>query len=156
MTEVRYDFLFIIMDLPKRDQCTTEAWVPAIEAIKEAKKSAKCPVGFVSSLEENMPQEFAKDLLRYARIPLTGLESSLGALGALRDVSNMWNKQSTRSVIWAQWPDRKSRTKNEFQSKQVLKEIGLHDPKGFIIKDTTSLVNKFRILKKTVLLKHWG
>ena len=73
------------MDLPKRDRCTTEAWVPAIKAIKE-KKSAKCPVGFITSLEENMPEEFAKDLLKHAIIPLTGLESSLGALGALRDM----------------------------------------------------------------------
>ena len=37
-TEVRYDFLFIIMDLPKQGRCTTEAWGPAIAAIKEAKK----------------------------------------------------------------------------------------------------------------------
>ena len=87
---------------------------------------------------------------------MTGLESSLGALGALRDVSDMWNKQSTRSIIWDQWPDRKSRTINEFQSKQVLKEIGLNVPKGFIIRDINSLVNKFRILKKTVALKALG
>ena len=156
MTEVRYDFLFIIMDLPKRDRCATEAWVPAIKAIKEAKKSAKCPVGFITSLEENMPEEFAKDLLKHAIIPLTGLESSLGALGALRDVSDMWNKQSTPSIIWAHWPDRKSRTINEFQSKKVLKEIGLNVPKGFIIRDINSLVNKFRVLKKTVVLKALG
>ena len=96
MTEVRYDFLFIIMDLPKPDRCTTEAWVPAIKAIKEAKKSAKCPVGFITSLEENMPEEFAKDLLKHAIIPLTGLDSSLGALGALRDVSNM--EQAEHSI----------------------------------------------------------
>ena len=156
MTEVRYDFLFIIMDLPKRGRCTTDAWGPAIAAIKEAKKSAKCPVGFITSLEENMPEEFAKDLLRHAIIPLTGLESSLGALGALRDVSDRWNKQSTRSIIWDRWPDRKSRTINEFQSKKVLKEIGLNVPKGFIIRDINSLVNKFRILKKTVALKALG
>ncbi len=156
MTEVRYDFLFIIMDLPKRDRCTTDAWGPAIAAIKEAKKSAKCPVGFITSLEENMPEEFAKDLLRHAIIPLTGLESSLHALGALRDVVDMWNKQSTRSIIWDQWPDRKSRTINEFQSKKVLKEIGLDVPKGFIIRDINSLVNKFRVLKKTVALKALG
>ena len=87
---------------------------------------------------------------------MTGLESSLGALGALRDVSDMWNKQSTRSIIWDQWPDRKSRTINEFQSKKVLKEIGLNVPKGFIIRDINSLVNKFRILKKTVALKALG
>ena len=156
MTEVRYDFLFIIMDLPKRGRCTTKAWEPAIAAIKEAKKSARSPVGFITSLEENMPEEFAKDLLRHAIIPLTGLESSLGALGALRDVSDMWNKQSTRSIIWDQWPNKKYRTINEFQSKKVLKEIGLNVPKGFIIRDINSLVNKFRILKKTVALKALG
>ena len=153
LTEVRYDFLFIIMDLPKQGRCTTEAWGPAIAAIKEAKKSAKCPVGFITSLEENMPEEFAKDLLRHGIIPLTGLESSLGALGALRDVSSIWSRQNTRSIVWAQWPNRKSRTINEFQSKIVLKEIGLNVPMGFIIKDINSLINKFRVLKKTVVLK---
>ena len=117
LTEVRYDFLFIIMDLPKLGRCTTEAWGPAIGAIKEAKKSAKCPVGFITSLEENMPEDFAKDLLRHGIIPLTGLESSLGALGALRDVSSMWNKQNTGSIISTQWPNRKSLMINEFQSK---------------------------------------
>ena len=156
MTEARYDFLLIIMDLPKQGRCTTEAWGPAIAAIKEAKKSAKCPVGFITSLEENMPEEFAKDLLRHAIIPLTGLESSLGALGALRDISNTWNSQSTRSIIWTQWPDRKSRTINEFQSKKVLKKIGLNIPKGFTIKDKNSLLNKFRVLKKPVVLKALG
>jgi acyl-CoA synthetase (NDP forming) len=103
-----------------------------------------------------MPEEFAKDLLKHAIIPLTGLESSLGALGALRDVSKMSNKQSTRSVIWAQWPNRKSRTIDEFQSKKVLKKIGIHVPKGFIIRDTNSIVNKFRVLKKPVALKALG
>ena len=103
-----------------------------------------------------MPEEFAKDLLKHAIIPLTGLESSLSALSALRDVSNMWNKQTTPSIIWAQWPDRKSRTINEFQSKKVLREIGLNVPKGYIIRDTNSLVNKFRVLKKTVALKALG
>ena len=156
MTEARYDFLLIIMDLPKQGRCTTEAWGPAIAAIKEAKKSAKCPVGFITSLEENMPEEFAKDLLRHAIIPLTGLESSLGALGALRDISNTWNRQNTRSIIWTQWPDRKSRTINEFQSKKVLKEIGLNIPKGFTIKGKNSLLNKFRVLKKPVVLKALG
>ena len=156
MTEVRYDFLFIIMDLPKRGRCTTKAWGPAIAAIKEAKKSARCPVGFITSLEENLPEEFAKDLLRHAIIPLTGLESSLGALGALRDVSNMWKKQSIRSIIWEKWPDKKTRTINEFQSKKVLKKIGLNVPKGYIINDINSLVNKFRVLKKTVALKALG
>ncbi|MFL2801002.1 MAG: acetate--CoA ligase family protein [Paracoccaceae bacterium] len=156
MTEVRYDFLCIIMDLPKRSRCTKKAWGPAIAAIKEAKKSARCPVGFITSLEENMPEEFAKDLLRHAIIPLTGLESSLGALGALRDVSNMWKKQSIRSIIWQQWPDKKSRTINEFHSKKILKKIGLNVPKGYIIEDINSLVNKFRVLKKTVALKALG
>ena len=156
MTEARYDFLLIIMDLPKQGRCTTEAWGPAIAAIKEAKKSAKCPVGFITSLEENMPEEFAKDLLRHAIIPLTGLESSLGALGALRDISTTWNRQSARSIIWTQWPDRKSRTINEFQSKKVLKKIGLNIPKGFTIKDKNSLLNKFRVLKKPVALKALG
>ena len=156
MTEVRYDFLFIIMDLPKRGRCTTKAWEPAIAAIKEAKKSARCPVCFITSLEENLPEEFAKDLLRHAIIPLTGLESSLGALGALRDVSNMWKKQSIRSIIWEKWPDKKTRTINEFQSKKVLKKIGLNVPKGYIINDINSLVNKFRVLKKTVALKALG
>ena len=156
MTEARYDFLLIIMDLPKQGRCTTEAWGPAIAAIKEAKKSAKCPVGFITSLEENMPEEFAKDLLRHAIIPLTGLESSLGALGALRDIRNTWNRQNTRSIIWTQWPNRKSRTINEFQSKKVLKEIGLNIPKGFTIKGKNSLLNKFRVLKKPVALKALG
>ncbi len=156
LTEARYDFLLIIMDLPKQGRCTTEAWGPAIAAIKKAKKSAKCPVGFITSLEENMPEEFAKDLLRHAIIPLTGLESSLGALGALRDISNTWNRQNTRSIIWSQWPDRKSRTINEFQSKKVLKEIGLNIPKGFTIKGKNSLLNKFRVLKKPVALKALG
>ena len=99
LTEARYDFLLIIMDLPKQGRCTTEAWGPAIAAIKKAKKSAKCPVGFITSLEENMPEEFAKDLLSHAIIPLTGLESSLFALGALRDISNTWNRQNTQSII---------------------------------------------------------
>ena len=156
LTEARYDFLLIIMDLPKQGRCTTEAWGPAIAAIKKAKKSAKCPVGFITSLEENMPEEFAKDLLRHAIIPLTGLESSLGALGALRDIRNTWNRQNTRSIIWSQWPDRKSRTINEFQSKKVLKEIGLNIPKGFTIKGKNSLLNKFRVLKKPVALKALG
>jgi len=156
LTEARYDFLLIIMDLPKQGRCTTEAWGPAIAAIKKAKKSAKCPVGFITSLEENMPEEFAKDLLRHAIIPLTGLESSLGALGALRDIRNTWNRQNTRSIIWTQWPDRKSRTINEFQSKKVLKKIGLNIPKGFTIKGKNSLLNKFRVLKKPVALKALG
>ena len=66
------DFLFIIMDLPNEIDARQKHGA-SHQAIKEAKKSAKCPVGFITSLED-MPEEFAKDLLRHAIIPLTGLE----------------------------------------------------------------------------------
>ena len=40
--------------------------------------------------------------------------------------------------------------------KKLLKEIGLNIPKGFIVKDKKSRVNKFRVLKKPVALKALG
>ena len=90
MMEETYDFLFIIMDLPKQGRCSSDAWYPAIAALKEAKKIAKCPVGLITSLEENMPEKFAKDLIKHSIIPLTGLENSLAAVKALQNVSLQW------------------------------------------------------------------
>ena len=37
-----------------------------------------------------MPEKFAKDLLRHAIIPLTGLENSLAAVKALQNVGMLW------------------------------------------------------------------
>jgi len=151
-----YDFLFVIMDLPKQGRCSSDAWYPAIAALKEAKKNAKCPVGLITSLEENMPEKFAKDLIRHSIIPLTGLENSLAALKALQNVSIRWKVKSTPSIIWERWPNEKSRVLDEYQSKKVLSGIGINIPKGFIIKDKNSLLNKFRTIKNTVCLKAVG
>ena len=68
-----------------------------------------------------MPEKFAKDLLKHAIIPLTGLGEP-GALGAIRDIGNSGTNRAPHQ-LWAEWPNRKSRAINEFQSKQVLKEI---------------------------------
>ncbi len=156
MMEEPYDFLFIIMDLPKQGRCSSDAWYPAIAALKEAKKIAKCPVGLITSLEENMPEKFAKDLLRHSIIPLTGLENSLSAVKALRNVSIQWKAKRTPSIIWQRWPNTKSRILDEYQSKRVLNKIGINVPKNFIITDKNSLLNKFRTIKKAVALKAMG
>tara|TARA_Y100001935_G_scaffold12113_1_gene9458 strand:+ start:1014 stop:1982 length:969 start_codon:yes stop_codon:yes gene_type:complete len=156
MMEETYDFLFIIMDLPKQSRCSSDAWYPAIAALKEANKNAKCPVGLITSLEENMPEKFAKDLLRHAIIPLTGLENSLAAVKALQNVGILWKVKSTPSIIWERWPNEKSRVLDEHQSKKVLNKIGIDVPKGFIITDKNSLLNKFGTIKKAVALKAIG
>ena len=103
-----------------------------------------------------MPEKFAKDLLKHAIIPLTGLESSLAAVKALQNVSSQWKIKSTPSIIWQRWPDEKSRILDEYQSKRVLNKIGINVPKGFIITDKNSLLNKFRTIKKAVVLKAIG
>ena len=156
MMEETYDFLFIIMDLPKQSHCSSDAWYPAIAALKEAKKYAKCPVGLITSLEENMPEKFAKDLLRHAIIPLTGLENSLAAVKALQNVGMLWKVKGTPSIIWERWPNEKSRVLDEYQSKKVLNKIGINVPEGFIITDKNSLLNKFRTIKRAVALKAIG
>ena len=156
MMEETYDFLFIIMDLPKQSRCSSDAWYPAIAALKEAKKNAKCPVGLITSLEENMPEKFAKDLLKHAIIPLTGLENSLAAVKALQNVGIHWKVKGTPSIIWERWPNEKSRVLDEYQSKKVLNKIGIEVPKGFIITDKNSLLNKFGIIKRAVALKAIG
>ena len=146
MMEETYDFLFIIMDLPKQGRCSSDSWHPAITALKEAKKIAKCPVGLITSLEENMPEKFAKDLIKHSIIPLTGLENSLAAVKALQNVSVQWKIKSTPSIIWERWPNEKSRVLDEYQSKKVLSRIGINVPKGFVITDKNSLLNKFRAI----------
>ena len=156
MMEETYDFLFIIMDLPKQSRCSSDAWYPAIAALKEAKKYAKCPVGLITSLKENMPEKFAKDLLKHAIIPLTGLENSLAAVKALQNVGMLWKVKGTPSIIWERWPNEKSRVLDEYQSKKVLNKIGINVPEGFLITDKNSLLNKFRTIKRAVALKAIG
>ena len=68
--------------------------------LKKVKKNEKCPVGLITSLEENMPEKFVKDLLRQQIIPLTGLENSLAAVKALQNVGILWKVKSTPSIIW--------------------------------------------------------
>lgn len=73
----------VIVDFPRSDLCSQEAWNCVLEAAEITTQNVALPLALVASLPENMPEDVAKRLMEINVIPLCGLSESLVAIEAV-------------------------------------------------------------------------
>ncbi|MGV6839203.1 MAG: acetate--CoA ligase family protein [Planktomarina sp.] len=117
----------IVLDFPRADRCDPTAWHPVIHAAARAKAASRKPIAIVSSLQETMPEDMAKDLIHQGIVPLCGLESGLEAIKTAADIGSFQRAPTPTLPAPAHGT---LRTLTEADAKAALAAHGLRIPKG--------------------------
>lgn len=88
MMDEPVDLTLLVVDFPRADRCSDEAWGCAIEAALAARKLSDRPVAMVATLPENMPEAVSHRLIAEGVIPLMGVDEALGAAEAAARFGN--------------------------------------------------------------------
>ena len=151
-----YDLTMLIMDFPRPDRCTDQAWMPAIAALGNAADSTGRRVAVVSSLPEGLPEIWADRLFRSGITPLQGIDEALVAAEVSADIGECW-KNPLRPPLAGAWHSTEPGIDmNEMDSKQLLKMAGVRVPPGLAVRDRKEAVKAAEELGYPVALKQLG
>ncbi|MCH2163627.1 MAG: acetate--CoA ligase family protein [Marinovum sp.] len=73
----------LVIDTPRGDRCSAEAWEPSFRALATAQAQSGRPMAALASLAETMPEALAERLMGQGIVPLVGLSAALEAISAL-------------------------------------------------------------------------
>lgn len=145
------DLGVLIVDFPRSDRCDPSAWDCVIDAAKYVRRACDIPFACLSSLAENMPEDVAKDLFEIGVVPLNGLEESLAAIKACRDMVS----ELTDAALLLSHSPVQATTWSEATSKAQLARYGVQSPKS-ISTDVSGLAEAFEHLGGPCVLKGVG
>ena len=74
------DLSVLVIDFPRGDRCSDEAWHPAVEAVRRAGKMTGTNVACLGSLAEGIPDSWATYMMDQGIVPLNGFAHGLRAI----------------------------------------------------------------------------
>ncbi len=114
----------VVLDFPRSDRCSLDEWLKVIDAVDIAGENTGKPIGILSSLPENMPEDVALELLDKGINPFCGMEESLAAIEA----AAFLGKRQLPDAIFVPTAPNKSVHLDEVQAKKILKKHGVAIP----------------------------
>ena len=130
-----YDLTFLVIDFPRRDRCSDEAWIPAIRAISNASDATGARVAVVACLPENLPEHWARSLIDKGIAPLHGIDDALAATEVAAFIGDCFRKPAPPKLLVCGAGAGHERTILEHESKQILKSHGIAVPEGIVAGD---------------------
>lgn len=118
-------FGFVILDFPRADRSSPDAWMHVIDAVESAMAKSGKPIGILSSLPETMPEDIALDLMSRGIVPLCGFDEALQAIEAATAPAR-WIPPDP--VFFRESPNAAT-TLSEFESKALIENYGITVPK---------------------------
>ncbi|RZN07864.1 acyl-CoA synthetase [Bradyrhizobium genosp. SA-3] len=153
-----FDFNMLVLDYPRSDRSTNTNRFPNARAFEAALKANNAKGAIVTSLPENMPEEYAIDLMERAVVPLLGIPEAMDAIQAASTIGAAWREPLARPVdIAASCRSRGERiTLDEAGAKAKLIEAGLAVPEGKRAGNAADAVAAAQALGFPVALKALG
>ena len=119
------DIGVVVVDFPRTDRCSAQAWHCVIEAAALARQRCGKPMALLASLVENMPEDLAWQAAEQGLIPLSGMAEGLAGIAIAADCRTPVDNVP----VWsAPLPDQMM-TKDEAASKDLLRGFGLDIPR---------------------------
>ena len=119
-------FGFVVLDFPRPDRCTAEAWDLVIDAVDSAGDTSGVPMGILASLPETMPEEVAERLVAMGIVPFSGLDH---ALDAIEVAAVLGQNQPAPEPLFLAEPIGAG-TLSEAAAKEALARYGVRIPKA--------------------------
>ncbi len=143
----------IVMDLPRADRCSAQAWQAGLDAVIDAYQQSGVPTALVVSLPENLPEEVAKRMAAAGVAPLCGMAEALSAAESAAWLGAPW-VQPAPILLPAPTPE--GAPLNEAQAKAVLAAQGVVVPKSERADSVDGAVAAAERLGYPVVLKQEG
>lgn len=72
----------VVLDFPRPDRCTAEAWDLVLDAVEETMRITGRPMAILSSIVEGLPEEVAERCMARGIVPLCDVPAALEAMAA--------------------------------------------------------------------------
>ncbi|MFF7655620.1 acetate--CoA ligase family protein [Streptomyces sp. NPDC007983] len=126
-----FDMHLLMLDFPRADRCSPEAWQTTLDAYLAARRHAGAPACVVSSLPEGLPDPVRTRLLDEGVAPMQGIAECLAAIAAARQVGLAHVAADTVQPLEpATEPGAEALPLDEWQGKRALAEWGVPVPAG--------------------------
>ncbi|RUU60305.1 CoA-binding protein, partial [Mesorhizobium sp. M7A.T.Ca.TU.009.01.1.1] len=127
-----FDLNMLVLDFPRPDRCSVTDWWATLRAFESALKTNKAHGAIVSSLPENLPEEYTAELMARGMVPLFGISEAMDAAGAAAFIGWAWAEPQAQPIDTsaAGAPGGDHVTPDEAEAKSRLIKAGLPVPKG--------------------------
>jgi len=117
----------VVLDFPRADRCSAEAWQPVIHAVAGTQAATGRPMAILSSLAEAMPEDVAQTLVRLGIVPFSGLSEAIEAI----DVAvRLGRRPPAPEALLLPRASARGRTWTEAEAKAALATCGLRTPRA--------------------------
>ena len=147
------DLTLLVVDFPRTDRCSEEAWENAISAALDARENSGRPVAMVSTLPENMSEAVADRLISGGVVPLMGADDALAAAEA---AAWLGSHLSSAEPIALPLPTNDPETLGEAEAKALLSAAGVPVPNGETAAGPDEAADAARRIGFPVVLKGQG
>ncbi|TIQ44001.1 MAG: acetate--CoA ligase family protein, partial [Mesorhizobium sp.] len=127
-----FDLNMLVLDFPRPDRCSDTDWWATLRAFESALTSNKAQGAIVSSLPENLPEEYTAGLMARGMVPLFGISEALDAAQAAAFIGWAWREPQAQPIDTSASgaPAGDHVTPDEAEAKARLIEAGLPVPRG--------------------------
>lgn len=150
-----FSLVCLILDFPRTDRCRDTDWKKTVSALERACKKSGKKAAVISSLPENLPENWAYDLIEKGIAPLSGLSDSIAAI-----TNAVWlgrrHKISAPLLCAKSTADSKASLLDEFDAKNLLAHYGLKIPVGKKISSIEEASAEAAKMGYPVVLKNLG
>ncbi|RWF59878.1 MAG: CoA-binding protein [Mesorhizobium sp.] len=147
-----FDLNMLVLDFPRPDRCSDVDWWATLRAFEAALKTNKAQGAIVSSLPENLPEEYTAGLMARGMVPLFGISEAMDAAQAAAFIG--WAQPVDTTAAGAS--EAKRVTPDEAEAKERLIKAGLPVPKGERASNAVEAVISSMTLGFPVALKALG
>ena len=146
------DLSVLVIDFPRDDRCSDEAWHPAVAAMKAAGERTGTRTAMLGSLAEGVSESWADSLLADGIVPLCGFEHGFRAIARTTAPAppTGWRPHAARPE-----PEMR-RLIDEAAAKSMLARAGVAVPRGVTAQDPGALASAAAGLTGPLVLKGLG
>jgi acyl-CoA synthetase (NDP forming) len=93
-----FDLNMLVLDFPRSDRCSDTDWWPTVRAFEAALKANGAKGAIVASMGENLPEEYAADLIVRGIVPFMGIAEAMDAAEAAAFIGERWRYPSSPPI----------------------------------------------------------
>lgn len=148
------DISVLVIDFPRNDRCSDEAWLPAVNALCEAVRRTGTKAAILASLPEGISEQWASTLTKAGIVPLCGLTAGLNALEKAANMPE--NSFSGWQPYTALTLSETCHIHDEAEAKALLRVAGITCPAGVSAATADDVTLAAKNLRAPLALKGLG
>jgi acyl-CoA synthetase (NDP forming) len=92
------DLNMLVLDFPRGDRCSDVDWWPTVRAFEAALNANGARGAIVASMGENLPEDYAADLIGRSIVPFMGIAEAMDAAEAAAFIGERWKHPSSSPI----------------------------------------------------------